>query len=58
VRAPTAYQRCYDPLGPQRPRRLAFAQVRLSAQDDCRSGGRAPSPGGADLAANQSRVAG
>ena len=58
MRVPTACQLCYDPLGPHGPRRLGLAQVRLSAQDDCRSGGRAPSPGSADLAANQSRVAG
>jgi hypothetical protein len=58
VSSPTACQLCYDPLGPDRPRRLAFAQVRLSAQDDCRSGCRASSPGSVDLAANQSKAAG
>jgi hypothetical protein len=58
VSSPTACRLCRGPLGPDEPRRLAFAQTGLSAQVDCCSSCRTRGYGSAGVAANQSRAAG
>jgi hypothetical protein len=59
VRSPTACPLWCRPLGPERPRWLAFARAGLlSAQAEGCSGRRTPSHASAGVAANQSRAPG